>query len=171
MSHQVLYIFAGLPGSGKTTLARKVAKELRAAYLRIDTIEQGMRDLCSFPVQGEGYRLAYRLAKDILSTGVSVVADQCNPLILTRDEWELVARELDSKFMNIEVLCSDLSEHKRRVETRMSNIVGLRLPTWGDVESREYHAWDRDRIVIDTAGKSEDEAFCELLNAINKSGA
>lgn len=58
MSHQVLYIFAGLPGAGKTTPGQKIARELNAAYLRIEALEQGLRDLCSVPVQGEGYRLA-----------------------------------------------------------------------------------------------------------------
>lgn len=42
----MLYIFAGLPGSGKSTLAKKLAQKLGATYLRIDTIEQGLRDTC-----------------------------------------------------------------------------------------------------------------------------
>lgn len=161
-----LYIFAGLPGSGKTTLARKLAQEFNLAYLRIDTIEQGMKDLCAISVQGEGYCLAYRIAKDILSAGVGVVADSCNPIILTRDAWEDVARGTDSEFINIEILCSDRSEHKKRVETRMPDIAGFRLPTWEEVENRKYHGWDENRIIIDTAGKSENEAFADLLKAI-----
>ena len=81
-----LYIFSGLPGSGKTTLAQLVTQRLHGAYLRIDTIEQGLRDLCTVDVQGEGYRLAYRIAADNLRLGVSVVADSCNPTELTRRE-------------------------------------------------------------------------------------
>ena len=75
-----LYIFSGLPGSGKTTLSRLLAKNVGAAHVRIDTLEQALRDLCSIDVQGEGYRLAYRVASDILHAGVSVVADSCNPI-------------------------------------------------------------------------------------------
>jgi predicted kinase len=51
----VLYIFSGLPGTGKTTLSQKVARQIKAVYLRIDTIEQALRDLCSVNVQREGY--------------------------------------------------------------------------------------------------------------------
>lgn len=54
----VLFIFSGLPAVGKSTIAQYVAKKHKAVYLRIDTIEQGLRDLCNVKVQGEGYRLA-----------------------------------------------------------------------------------------------------------------
>jgi predicted kinase len=38
----ILIIFGGLPGTGKTTLAKALAHRLSAAYLRIDTVEQAM---------------------------------------------------------------------------------------------------------------------------------
>src|SRR5262245_27135972 len=86
-----LFIFSGLPGSGKTTLAKVVARRIGGAYIRIDTIEQSLRDLCAVNVEAEGYRLAYRVASDNLRSGLSVVADSCNPIELTRREWERVA--------------------------------------------------------------------------------
>ena len=38
----MLVIFAGLPGTGKTSIARDLARELGAVYLRIDSIEQAI---------------------------------------------------------------------------------------------------------------------------------
>ena len=87
MPAPMLFVFAGLPGSGKTTLAQHLAADLPAVHLRIDTIEQALRDLCEFDVQGEGYRLAYRVAADNLRLGLNVVADSCNTIELTRREW------------------------------------------------------------------------------------
>ena len=58
MSKAILFIFSGLPAVGKSTLARFLVKEFGAVYLRIDTIEQGLKDLCRINVEGEGYRLA-----------------------------------------------------------------------------------------------------------------
>lgn len=162
----MLYIFSGLPGSGKSTLAQLVAPQLDAMYLRIDTIEQALRELCSFDVSGEGYRLAYRIASDNLRLGLNVVADSCNPIELTRGEWEQVAREAEADHVNIEVICSDSGEHRRRVETRMSQVSGLRLPTWSEVETREYHGWTVDRVVIDTAGRSDGECASDLLSKL-----
>ena len=167
----MLYIFSGLPGSGKTTLARKLAVRIGAVYLRIDTIEQGLRDLCHVKVEGEGYRLAYRVASDNLGLGNDVVADSCNPIELTRREWQQVAIDAGEPHVNIEVLCSDPIEHRRRVETRASSIAGLELPTWQDVVDREYHSWTVPRIVIDTAGASEDASLDALLSQIPKRDA
>ena len=161
-----LYVFSGLPGTGKTALSQQLASRVKAVYLRIDTVEQTLRDLCGIVVEGEGYRLAYRVAADNLRLGVSVVADSCNPVELTRVEWEMVAGDTQARCVNIEVICSDALEHQRRVETRKSNVPGLVLPTWEAVLRREYHAWTRDRIVIDTAHKTENECFEELLNSL-----
>jgi len=129
-------------------------------------VEQALRELCGITVQGEGYRLAYRLAADNLRLGLSVVADSCNPIELTRREWEEVARDATARCINIEVICSDKSEHRRRVESRESTLAGLILPAWAEVERREYHPWSRDRIVIDTVSRKEEECFDELLSKI-----
>lgn len=158
-----LYVFSGLPGSGKTSLAQLAANHLRCAYLRIDTIEQGLRELLSANVEGEGYGLAYRMASDNLRVGSSVVADSCNPLELTRREWEQVAREAGVRCINIEVICSDTDEHRRRVDTRAPDIPGMKLPSWDEVEHRAYEPWTVERLVVDTAGKSIEESSDELL--------
>ncbi|MGL4370182.1 MAG: AAA family ATPase [Spirochaetota bacterium] len=158
----VLYIFSGLPGCGKSTLARALAGKTSSAYLRIDTVEQGIRELCSFDVQGEGYRLAYEIAADNLLIGNSVVADSCNPWVLTRREWENVAVGSGAAFVNIEVVCSDAGEHKQRVESRLCAAGSLILPSWEDVLRREYHAWDEPHCVIDTAGRTAEECLREL---------
>jgi predicted kinase len=164
----ILYIFSGLPGSGKSTLSQTVARQLGAVYLRIDTIEQGFRDLCSIDVQGEGYRLAYRIASDNLHLGVSVVADSCNPIEITRREWEQVARASGADHVNIEVICSDSSEHRLRAEARCAEVSGLKLPTWREIQDREYDKWTVERVIVDTAGRSKVECASELLSKLSR---
>jgi predicted kinase len=157
-----LYIFGGLPGTGKTVLSRALARRLRAAHLRVDNIEQTLRN-CDIALRGpEGYLLAYELAAENLRLGVDVVADSVNPLELTREAWREVARRRDVACVEIEVVCSDRAEHRRRIESRISDVIGLRLPTWQDVTNREYEPWTGLHIVVDTAGRSVDESVAAL---------
>jgi len=167
MNHPVLYIFSGLPGVGKSVLAKALAEKTKSVYLRIDTIEQAIRDLCSFEVQGEGYRLAYRIAEDNLRLGNSVVADSCNPWDLTRREWQQAAVNSDADYINIEVICSDKTEHRRRIESRKSDIPGLVLPDWENVSSRKYETWESPRILVDTAGKTVVESVSCLFSLLS----
>lgn len=157
-----LFILSGLPGSGKSTVSQLLAKRYGALYLSIDTIEQGLRDLCHYDVEGEGYALAYKIAGDNLKLGLSVVADSVNPIVHTRKQWEEVAISNNSSFINIEVICSDKNEHRKRIETRVTEVENLKLPTWEEVENRIFHPWKNERIVIDTAHKSIEESQKEL---------
>lgn len=162
-----LYIFAGLPGTGKSALSQSLARERRAVYLRIDTIEQALRDSASLNRGGEGYELAYRMASDNLRLGLDVVADSVNPIRATRAAWREVALLAGVPFVEIEVICSTEFEHQKRVDVRTTDIPGLILPKWRDVISREYDPWDAEHIVIDTAGKTLEESNAVLRRALN----
>jgi predicted kinase len=164
----VLIIFAGLPGVGKTSLAREVARQRGAAHLRIDTIEQVLNaaSVDDRTDPGLGYRLAYALAVDNLRLGLSVIGDSVNSLSVTREGWRGVAEAAGTAYLEVEVICSDAGEHRRRVETRTIDIPGLVPPTWAEVEEREVQPWPGDHIVVDTAGRSLEQSLAELNAAL-----
>ena len=135
---------------------------LGCPFLRIDTIEQTIRDLCAMKEKSEGYRMAYRIASDNLSIGNSVVADSCNPIALTRLAWHDVVKKAGARAVNVEVICSDPVADQKRVETRSAHVAGLVLPAWQEVLNREYHPWNSDRIVFDTMGSTATQSFAEL---------
>src|ERR1700729_2499064 len=85
----MLIVFAGLPGSGKSSIARALAQELDAVWLRIDSIEQAIRKSSAGTgsVDDAGYRAAYAVAEDNLRLGRVVIGDSVNPWMLTRDAW------------------------------------------------------------------------------------
>jgi predicted kinase len=160
----MLIVFAGLPATGKSTLSRELARELEAVHLRIDSIECALIAAlpAGHPVDDLGYRVAYAIAEDNLRLGRIVLADSVNPLEITREAWRDVATRAGTKAVDVEIVCSDSIEHRRRVETRIADIPGHRLPTWPQVAAREYEPWARSRIVIDTAGKTVSQALDEL---------
>jgi hypothetical protein len=73
--------------------------------------------------------------------------------------------------LNVEVVCSDLEEHRRRVESRVADIAGHRLPTWSEVIDRDYRAWDEPRLVIDTAKMAVEESVGAILAAVSSARA
>lgn len=166
----MLYTFGGLPGTGKSMLSSALARRLNALYLRVDTIEQMLRN-SGLVVDGDaGYRVGYELALDNLRLGMNVVADSVNPLSITRKAWIDVALQAKTPFVEIEIICSDQAEHRRRIEQRKSDIDGLKLPGWREVQNREYEKWDAPHIVIDTAGQTPDQSISVLFNALQNCG-
>jgi predicted kinase len=163
----MLIVLGGLPGTGKTTIARELARQLGAVHLRIDSIEQALRDWRpGHSLNDAGYRVAYMVAADNLSISRIVIADSVNPLPVTRDAWVAVAKRTRTQFVEVEVICSDPDEHRRRAENRVTDIPGLRLPTWHEIVSREYHPWDRKHLVVDTARQNVEQSVQMLREAI-----
>jgi predicted kinase len=158
----MLVVLSGLPGVGKTTIARNVATRLGAVDLLIDTIEQALRNAGS-NVGAKGYAVAYAVAEDNLRLGRIVVADCVNPWPLTRDEWRSVADRAAVRIVDVEVVCSDVDEHRRRVESRAPDLAGHTLPTWTDVVERDYRPWSGDRLVIDTDDLDLEESVRRIL--------
>lgn len=164
----MLYVFGGLPGTGKSTLSVALAKSLDAVYLRLDTIEQSIKISTGRDVGPEGYEVAYALAADNLVLGVDVVANSVNPLEVTRRAWRKTALDLNCAFIELEIVCSDTEEHRCRVENRKATVHGLKLPTWQQVLERDYVDWTGDRIVIDTAGETTDQSIWKMHSVLRE---
>lgn len=88
----MLIVFSGLPGTGKTTIAHDLAAATGAVYLRIDTIEQAIRNSGALAqdVGRSGYMVANELALSNLRLGHAVVVDCVNPVLDSRTAWSAV---------------------------------------------------------------------------------
>ena len=143
-------------------MANALAERLGAMHLRIDTIEQAMRDAGQTVAGPEGYLLARDVARENLRLCLPVIVDAVNPIAYTRRLWHDVAAGTGARLVEIELVCGNSTEHRQRVESRTVDIDGFRLPTWQDVLDREYEPW-RTAEVVDTAGTSVAEALAEVV--------
>lgn len=166
----MLISLSGLPGTGKTTVAREVATRLGAVHLRLDTLEQALVDsgAHTHPVGPVGYHVARALAADHLRQGLTVVADCVNPVAVTRDLWREVARAAGTGLLEVEVVCSDTAEHRERVATRTGGVPGMPQPTWEEVAAARPDAWTRDHLVLDTAVLSAQDAAAVVVEAVSR---
>ena len=166
-----LIAFAGLPGSGKSTIARALAQATGAIWLRIDTIEMAIREAGVVPgsLDDAGYRVGYAVAEENLRLGRDVIGDSVNPWMLTRDAWRDLGLRAGAEVLEVEVVCSDPDEHRRRIDTRTIDVPGLVAPTWAEVIARDYRPWDRDRVRIDTAGRDVGACVAQIRAAPSRS--
>lgn len=160
-SAPVLIVLSGLPGVGKTTVARLLSAEIGAVHVRLDTIEaamtaSGIIDRAGgwATVPDAGYRVAYAVVSDLLRARHDVVADSVNPVAITRRAWVDTAQAGQATLIEVEVTCSDKDLHTQRVQERSSDIEGLTVPTWQQVEERRYEPWDRWVLRVDTAARA-----------------
>jgi predicted kinase len=164
----MLIVLSGLPGTGKTTIAKILARQRKATYLRLDTIEQAIQSsvIGQTDLGPLGYVISYELAMSNLCLGCTVVIDAVNPLNEIRERWREIAENAGSGIVEVEIVCSDQQEHQRRVESRKADILGHRLPGWDEVQSRLYEPWTSDRLVIDSAKLSANDAASKILEAL-----
>jgi predicted kinase len=160
-----LIVLSGLPGTGKSAIARALAEATEAVWLRIDSIEAAIAEAPG-QLEDAGYRVAYAVAADNLRLGRDVIGDSVNPWKLTRDAWRDAGLAAGARVVEVEVVCSDVETHRRRLETRTVDVPGLVLPTWAEVVGRDYHPWDRERLVIDTARRGVAEAAAMIRTAL-----
>ncbi len=165
----LLVVIGGLPAVGKTAVCRALLGERPMTppmtWLRVDSIEQALRrsgEMAPDMPGGAGYYAAAAVAGDVLSTGGDVLVECVNPLPITRRLWERTAVDAGSRLLQVELVCSDRDEHRRRVEQRVSDIEGLVLPDWRDVLQRDYAPWPEADLRLDT-GRLEVTGAAELI--------
>jgi predicted kinase len=162
----VLVVIGGLPATGKSTIATALAQRTSTSYLRVDRIEQAIVawSALTHPLGPVGYAVAHALAHEQLELGLDVIVECVNPTALTRDGWVGTAKAVGAELVEVEVICSDENEHRRRAEVRSSDVEGLVKPTWAAITEREYEPWLRRPIVVDSAITSPDSAAQEIAS-------
>ena len=159
-----LIIFSGLPGTGKTTLANTLARELKVPVISFDYFidfalpRHVMADPGNWTNQ-DVVEMTHKLVAQQLSLGVSVILDAIHFSQTSRDVVRAVAKKCNARLRVIHTFCSDKDIWRERVLRRVENSSPNETPAqWDTVmaELDEFEHWSQDNaLFVDSANSIE----------------
>jgi predicted kinase len=160
---RVLIVMAGVPGSGKSSIATYAAKLLGCSVISVDPIEAAILRSGVERTQPTGlaaYVVAEAIAEDQLRLGHDVIIDAVNDAEPARQQWIELAQRIGEAPLFVEVHCSDVGVHRRRLETRRRDLPGFPEPEWETVADRQrlLREWSGPRLTLDSIQDVESNA-------------
>lgn len=156
----MLIAMAGLPGTGKSTVAEVVGNRLGLAVVSVDPIESAILSAgigADQPTGLAAYLVAETLADAVLSSGRGVIVDAVNAVAPAREQWVKLAERQGVPLRFVEVVCSDPDLHRLRLETRVRDLPHFEEADWHRVEQTldEWEEWSgasaaAPRITVDS---------------------
>lgn len=156
----MLVVMAGLPGTGKSTVAEAVGAQLTLPVVSVDPIESAILSAgidADQPTGLAAYLVAETIAESVLGSVGGAVIDAVNAVEPAREQWVRLAARRGIPIRFVEVVCSDAEVHRARLEARGRQLAHLAEPTWHAVEQSldEWEAWGGEsgavpRITVDS---------------------
>ncbi|MEL6527699.1 MAG: AAA family ATPase [Chloroflexota bacterium] len=140
-----IIMMSGLPGTGKSTIASRLASENNVAFLNKDHLSGTLHlhDTDNHSILG--YYLLFTLIEAHAQLDIDCIVDAVFPKIGFRERVREIALKYDAEHYILHTLCSDTALHRYRLQTRKS-IVPWTPISWERVEEiRDFYvAWDTD---------------------------
>ncbi len=142
----MLIVMAGLPAAGKSTIAEVVGNRMGVPVVSVDPIEAAILSAgidADQPTGLAAYLVAEAFADAVLAGGGSIIVDAVNAVNPAREQWVKLAERRNADIRFIEVVCSDGTEHERRLGARAARLAETALPGAFAVEQSldEWEEW------------------------------
>jgi predicted kinase len=128
-----LTIFSGLPGTGKSTLANRLARKLRWPVLRIDDVAGDVPVNADYRFWDEKILVLLTIVEEQLKLGVSVIADSVF-MGTDRMQAQEIARKHGANFRPVYCFVSDEKEWKKRVTGRLEDVQITDVADWEQIQ-------------------------------------
>jgi predicted kinase len=157
-------LFSGLPGTGKSALAERLATDLKWPLLKIDDMAACLpaemdRNTTAFWDQAIAGLLLLTEAQ--LKLGVSVIADS---IFMNFDRYhaQAIARNWGARFLPIHTFVSNEATWKERVDARyLKSKQGSGAASWSEVLAQQegYRAWEAGTALFVDTIQPLDESY------------
>lgn len=167
---QTLIIVSGLPGTGKSTLAYRLARELQVPLLCIDDVVGEIPENTTVSFWDSKIEILLGLTEKQLELGLSVVVDSVF-MNMDRHHAQALARKYAARFCPIHTFVSDETLWQERVMERYERL-NHKSADWAQIEHQRHHfrEWQPDTALFLDGIHSSEENFITALAYVNKGG-
>lgn len=162
-----LVIFSGLPGTGKSMLATRLARELRWPLLAIDDVIGDVPENPGVEFWDSKVAILLDIIETQLALGISVIADSVF-MNKDRNHAQRLARRHQAHFLPVHVFVSDNAVWQERVTTRYAASKRNNVATWQQIERQRGHfqVWKPGTALFIDSINSFDRNYEEVLNFV-----
>lgn len=161
---QKLILFSGLPGTGKSTLATRLARELQLPLLCIDDVIGDVPENAGIPFWDSRVAILLDVVKTQLEVGLSVIVDSVF-MNMDRHHAQELARQYNVRFLPVYVFLSDETIWKERVTARYNELNHKDVATWDRIQHQRqrFRAWEPDTALFIDSLNSVDQNYETIL--------
>lgn len=156
-----VYLMCGLPGSGKSTWAKKKSREVGAIIINRDSLRTMFYGYYKFDPDYEYIvrNCAERLVNEIVECDVKdVIIDECSLSVLSRRTWiNLINIYHMSSTDRVNIVLVWCKESYRNVDFRSSDLRGFTKEYWEDVINKMKNSFQPPDVT---------EGFDEIIEVV-----
>lgn len=164
-----LIIFSGLPGTGKSKLASRLARELGLPLLCIDDVIGEVPEGAGIPFWDSKVAILLRLTEVQLDLGLSVIVDSVF-MNMDRHHAQSLARKYGARFYPIYVFISDDKVWEQRVNERYEEMNHKDVATWDRIQHQRerFRSWEPGTALFIDSLNSFDRNYAIVSDFVTK---
>lgn len=162
-----LILFSGLPGTGKSTLANRLARELQLPLLCIDDVIGEVPEHAGIPFWDSRVAILLDVVETQLKVGLSVIVDSVF-MNMDRHHARELAHKYNARFLPIYVFVSDEDVWWERVTARYDEMNDKDVATWERIQHQRerFRAWEADTALFIDSMNPVDQNFKSILHFV-----